>query len=317
MTAAKATLLDELSILKDQVAWNVQIDSCTLEAMKENTLLQDSSTLTETTLVLGGTGKTGRRIVRQLQDRGLPVRMGSRSASPSFDWHDRSNWSQLLSGVSSIYIAYHPDLAAPGASEAIQALVELTQRHDVKKIVLLSGRGEPEAQRCEEIVRASGTSFTIVRCAWFNQNFSENFMRDMVREGTIALPVDGVREPFVDVEDIADVSVAALTEKGHDGKVYELTGPELLTFADAASAISETTGRKIQFQSISTDQFMFGLRSQNLPEELTQLLCYLFTEVLDGRNARLADGVQRALGRQPRSFADYAHRAFTEGHWNV
>ena len=285
--------------------------------MKETTLIQDTPTLTETTLVLGGNGKTGRRIVRQLQERGFPVRIGSRSASPAFDWNDRSNWGEVLRGVSSIYIAYHPDLAAPGATDIIQALVDTAREQGVKKLVLLSGRGEEEAQRCEGIVRASGIPFTIVRCAWFNQNFSENFIRDMVLGGTIALPINEVREPFVDVEDIADVSVAALTGDGHEGQLYELTGPALLTYADAAAEISKATGREIRFQPISHDEFMAGLQSMHLPGELTQLLDYLLSEVLDGRNESLTDGVQRALGRPPRSFADYARRAFAEGYWNA
>lgn len=284
--------------------------------MKETTLIQDTPTLTETTLVLGGSGKTGRRVVRQLEERGLPVRIGSRSANPAFDWHDPSGWSEVLEGVSSIYIAYHPDLAAPGATDAIQSLVEAARGQGVKKLVLLSGRGEAEAQRCETIVQESGIAYTIVRCAWFNQNFSENFIRDMVLGGTIALPVEGVREPFVDVEDIADVSVAALTENGHNGKLYELTGPELLTFGEAAAVISKATDREIRFQPIPREEFLAGLEAMELPAELTSLLDYLFTEVLDGRNESLTDGVQRALGRPPRRFADYASRAFADGYWN-
>lgn len=284
--------------------------------MKEsNTLIQNRPTLTETTLVLGGNGKTGRRVVRQLEERGLPVRIGSRTATPMFDWNEPSGWAEVLEGVSSIYIAYHPDLAAPGAAKAIQTLVDLAQEQGVRKLVLLSGRGEEEAQRCEEIVQSSGIPHTIVRCAWFNQNFSESFLRDMVLEGTIALPVNGVREPFVDVEDIADVSVAALTGDGHDGQLYELTGPELLNFEEAAAELSRVTGREIRFQSIQRESFLAGLRSAELPEDLISLLDYLFTVVLDGRNESIADGIQRALGRPPRRFADYAARTFAEGHW--
>jgi uncharacterized protein YbjT (DUF2867 family) len=311
------TILDELSIIKDKVAWKVLRKSFTVEAMKETTLLQETPTLTQTTLVLGGNGKTGRRVIRQLEERGLPVRIGSRTADPAFDWNDPSGWDEVLEGVSSIYIAYHPDLAAPGAAEAIETLVDLARKHGVRKLVLLSGRGEEEAQRCEAIVQASGIPHTIVRCAWFNQNFSENFLREMVLDGKIALPLSGVREPFVDVEDIADVSVAALTGDGHDGELYELTGPGLLTFEEAAAEISRITGREIRFQTIPREDFLAGLQAMELPRELISLVDYLFTEVLDGRNESIADGVQRALGRPPRRFADYAAGTFAEGHWNA
>ncbi|MGB6221384.1 MAG: NmrA family NAD(P)-binding protein [Haloferula sp.] len=287
-----------------------------VDAMQTTTPNNITSALNETTLVLGANGKTGQRVVRQLKELGRSVRIGSRSASPAFDWHDPSGWGQVIEGVTSIYIAYHPDLASPGATEAIEKLIEVARNHKVRKLVLLSGRGEEEAQHCEQLVLNSGIPSTVVRCAWFNQNFSENFMRDMVLGGTIALPVNGVREPFVDVDDIADVAIAALTEDGHDGQIYELTGPELLNFDQAATELSKATGREIRFQPISHADFMTGMSAADLPDELTQLIDYLFTEVLDGRNEYLTDGVQRALGRPPRNFADYASKAAAEGYWN-
>ena len=284
--------------------------------MKATTPNQETFAPNGTTLVLGANGKTGRRVVQLLEQAGHPVRIGSRSATPAFDWHDRSGWGDAIDGVSAIYIAYHPDLASPGAVDAIEALIGLARDRQVGKLVLLSGRGEDEAQRCEKLVLDSGIPSTVVRCAWFNQNFSENFMRDMVVDGTIALPVNGVREPFVDVNDIAEVAVAALTGAGHEGEIYELTGPELLTFGEAAAELSRATGREVRFQQIPHEDFMAGVRASGLPVELADLIGYLFTEVLDGRNESLADGVQRALGRPPRKFADFAREANVAGSWN-
>lgn len=271
---------------------------------------------TESTLVIGGNGKTGRRIVQRLEEMGENVRVGSRSSTPAFDWTDRSTWKEALCGATSIYISYHPDLAAPGASDAIRTLVEEAGKNDVERLVLLSGRGEEEAQLCEAIVMDSDIPSTVVRASWFNQNFSENFIRDMIVDGTIYLPVGNVLEPFIDADDIADVAVAALTEDGHEGEIYEVTGPELLSFAETAEKLSEATGREIRFQQIPHEAFIEGLRSQQLPAELVSLLDYLFTQVLDGRNAYLSDGVQRALGREPIDFSSYAEKAFEQGYWN-
>jgi uncharacterized protein YbjT (DUF2867 family) len=268
-------------------------------------------------LVLGGTGKTGRRIVDRLQARHWPVRIGSRSASPRFDWEDRGSWAPALAGIGAVYLSYTPDLAAPGAPEAIAAFVELAQTQGVHKLVLLSGRGEQEAQRCERIVQQSGLAWTIVRCGWFNQNFSENFIHDMILTGAVTLPATEVREPFIDAEDIADVAVAALTEAGHDGQMYELTGPELITFPEAVATIATAAGRDIAYHPISRETFIGGLTQQQLPQGLVGLLDYLFTTVLDGRNAYLADGVQRALGREPRSFTTYAEGVAAGGHWGI
>ncbi len=165
--------------------------------------------------------------------------------------------------------------------------------------------------------RQSGLAWTIVRCGWFNQNFSENFIHEMVLTGAVTLPPTEVREPFIDAEDIADVAVAALTEAGHDGQLYELTGPELISFPEAVGTIARAAGRDIVYQPISRETFIAGLDQQQLPEGLISLLEYLFTTVLDGRNAWLGDGVQRALGRQPRSFAAYAEGVAASGQWSA
>ena len=287
------------------------------QAISSSVMITPNPTSRQPILVLGGTGKTGRRIVDRLQARHWPVRIGSRSASPRFDWDDRSTWAPALAGVGAVYLSYFPDLAAPGAPEAIAAFVDLARTQGVRKLVLLSGRGEQEAQRCERIVQQSGLAWTIVRCGWFNQNFSENFLHAMVLGGAVALPASEVREPFIDAEDIADVAVAALTDAGHDGQLYELTGPELIRFPEAVATIAKATGREIAYQPISREAFIDGLSQQQLPQELVALLDVLFTTVLDGRNAWLGDGVQRALGRPPRAFAAYAEGVAASGRWNA
>lgn len=266
----------------------------------------------KTTLVLGGTGKTGRRIVEQLAARQVPVRIGSRSATPSFDWDNRGTWPAALVNVDAVYISYYPDLAAPGATDAIRAFTDLAVRSGVRRLVLLSGRGEPEAQRCEEIVQASGVQWTVLRCSWFNQNFSENYLA-----GEVELPAPNVGEPFVDADDIADAAVAALTDGKHAGQLYELTGPRLLTFAEAIAQIARASGREIRYVQVPMEEYVVALEQAQLPPDFVALIKYLFTEVLDGRNAHVTDGVQRALGRAPRDFADYARSAAASGAWTA
>ncbi len=269
------------------------------------------------TLVLGATGKTGRRVVQRLSEKGHAVRNGSRQSDPPFDWDDQSNWDAVLDGVTAAYISYAPDLAIPGATDAVRAFVERAAKHGVRRLILLSGRGEEEAQECELIIQRPDIEWTVVRCSWFSQNFSEGEFLDMVLAGEIALPAGEVGEPFVDVDDIADVAVAALTEDGHAGQVYELTGPRLLTFAEAVDEISQATGRAIQYMQIPQDAFAAGIAEAGLPEDIAWLLNYLFATVLDGRNASLGDGVQKALDREPRDFADFCRAAATSGVWNV
>lgn len=282
-----------------------------------DTALQDEPSMAGLTLVLGGTGKTGRRVSRLLADRGLPVRVGSRGAVPSFDWSVETGWRACLTGVEAVYITYAPDLAMPGASDAIRALAEAARGCGVKRLVLLSGRGEPEAQACEQIVQESGLEWTIVRASWFNQNFSEGAFVDMVVAGAIALPAGQVPEPFVDADDIADVVVAALTAPGHAGQVYEVTGPRLMTFADIADDLTAATGRQIVFVDVPHDAFVAEVTASGAPKDVVWMLDYLLATVLDGRNAHLTNGVMRALGRPPRDFADYARDVAATGLWTA
>lgn len=269
------------------------------------------------TLVLGATGKTGRRVVQRLVEKDYAVRNGSRQSDPSFDWDDQSSWDTVLDGVTAAYISYAPDLAIPGATDAIRAVIERAVDHGVRRLALLSGRGEEEAQECERIIQRADIEWTVVRCSWFSQNFSEGEFLSMVLAGEVALPAGEVGEPFVDVDDIADVAVAALTEDGHAGQVYEVTGPRLLTFAEAVEEISQATGRAIRYMQIPQEAFAAGIAEAGLPEDIAWLLNYLFATVLDGRNASLGDGVQKALGREPRDFADFCRSAATSGAWSV
>jgi uncharacterized protein YbjT (DUF2867 family) len=274
-------------------------------------------THSDTTLVLGSSGKTGRRVLQRLVERGIPVRHGSRSAEPPFDWHDRSTWEPVLRGVSRAYVAYYPDVAVPGAIDTVRAFVELAMREGVSRLVFLSGRGEAEAVRAEQAVIDSAADVTIVRATWFAQNFSEGFMRDAVQSGVLALPAGDTPEPFVDADDIADVAVAALTDDSHIGKLYELTGPRALTFAEAAAEIAAASGRELRYQPVGADEYAAAMAAQGVPSEVADIVSYLFSEVLDGRNSHPTDGVRQALGRPARDFREYARDAAASGAWSV
>src|SRR5215472_905494 len=271
-------------------------------------------TKTQTTLVLGGTGKTGRRVAQRLTALGRPVRVGSRSGRPRFDWQDQATWAPALDDVAAVYVSYYPDIATPGAVEALGSFAELAVRSEVRWLVLLSGRGEPEAELAEQAVRGSGAELTVLRSAWFAQNFSEDYLLGPVLAGEVALPAGDVPEPFVDA---ADVAVAALTQDGHAGQVYELTGSRSLTFAEAVGEIARATGRQICYLPVQIDEYAAAAVGQGVPAEVVELLAYLFSEVLDGRNARIADGVRRALGREPRDFTGYARHTAASGVWDI
>ena len=260
-------------------------------------------------LVIGGKGKTGGRVAQKLKEADWPVTIASRSTIPAFDWHDVDGWKAALSGIDSVYITYQPDLAVPGATDAIKQLSKTAVEAGVKKLVLLSGRGEEEAQECEQIVINSGLDWTIVRASWFSQNFSEGSFYESVMAGHVALPAGDIGEPFIDVNDIADVAFAALTEEGHNNKIYEVTGPRLITFKEAVKEIAEVTGKSIRYEQLTMDDYRAQLAEYQLPDDIIWLVSYLFTEVMDGRNEYITNGVEQALGRKPIDFSEVCKKS--------
>lgn len=270
---------------------------------------------TQPFLIIGSTGKTGSRVAAKLEAMNLPVRHGTRRADIPFDWEDDSTWASALEGVSKAYVTYFPDLAFPGAVEKVAALCEVAKTTGLDHIVLLSGRGEHHARLGEEAVRASGLDFTLVRAAWFAQNFSEGYLRDPILEGILPMPGGTVQEPIIDIDDIADVVVAALTEDGHKGALYEVTGPRLLSFADMATILSEKSGLAIQHIPISFEDFHANVAAAG-DDFVADVFTAIARETLDGRNAQVCDGVEQALGRKPRDFAEYAAKAAKAGAWS-
>ncbi|MFC8914715.1 NmrA family NAD(P)-binding protein [Streptomyces sp. NPDC047821] len=267
----------------------------------------------QTTLVIGGTGKTGRRVAERLTARGLPVRVGSRTAEIPFVWEDPGTWDAALEGVGSVYVTYYPDLAFPGAAEAVGAFSKAAVAKGARRLVLLSGRGEEGAVISEDKLKESGADWTVVRANWFNQNFNESFFLEPVLAGELALPTAEAVEPFVDADDIADVVTAALTDDKHIGKTYELSGPRLLSFHDVAAELSKATGRQITYVPVSLDDYRAVLQENGLPVEFADL----FGLILDGRNASVVHGVEEAIGRKPKDFSDFAKDAAASGVWNV
>ena len=269
-----------------------------------------------TNLIIGGTGKTGRRVASHLQDRGLPVTSLSR---PEFDWADPATWSSVEQPAATAYVTFAPDLTFPGAPEGVADVVERMARSGVRRFVLLSGRGEAEAQRVEdrmiEVAERYGAEWGVVRCGIFMQNFDEGVFAPALEAGHFRFSAGAVREPFLDVEDVADVAVGMLVGEVPVNRVFELTGPELMTFAEATAAIAVARERPIAYTEISTAELAADLVDLGFPAVDAEGLAGLFEHILDGHNEHLANGVREALGRPASSFAEYAARAVAAGAW--
>lgn len=266
--------------------------------------------MTDVVLVTGATGKTGRRVVRQLADAGVPVRAASRSGSPRFDWSDPGSWPQALVGVSAVYLV-HPDMGSPEAEQSIVAFAEQAVVAGVRRAVVLTGTqgGGPQGEamlRVERAVQDAFPEWTVLRPRWFFQNFTEDFLLPPVQAGEFRLPTGEGRDAFVDAEDIAAVAVAALTLPEHSGQVYDVTGPELLSFADVADRISTATGRPVAHQALSQEEFVAEQREQGVPQEWVDLSAGMYTVIREGGLDWRSDDVERVLGRPSRSFEAFA-----------
>lgn len=267
-------------------------------------------------LIIGKNGKTGTRVNQRLQAIGYETRAVSRSTTPAFDWGNPETWRTSMEGIRAAYVTYQPDLAVPNATSAIKEFVQIAKDAGLEHIVLLSGRGEDGAQRAEKVLIDSGLSWNVVRASWFAQNFSESFMLEDILSGEVVLPAGDIVEPFIDVDDIADVAVAALIKPGLRNKLFEVTGPRALTFAQCVEEISEALGRTMKFTNISVDAYIDTLNKHGVPEDLQWLLCELFTVVFDGRNSNVMTGVEEALGRPATDFKVYIQKTVDTGIWD-
>ncbi|MBM9591008.1 NAD(P)H-binding protein [Leptospira sp. 201903075] len=269
------------------------------------------------TFIIGSSGKTGSRILSRLKQLDYPVRLGSRNASPSFDWEKPDEWESAIQGVDQVYISFQPDLAVPSSLEAIKKLVLVCKKNQVKRLVLLSGRGEPEALACEQVVIHSGLEWTILRSSWFHQNFSEGMFLEQILGGNVLFPQVNAREPFVDLDDLADLALASLTTDKHRNQLYELTGPELWNFREAFQYIAEVTNQTIPFEELPLDEYITALKGWGIPEDTTWLIDYLFRTVLDGRNESVVSDLELALGRKPKDFRTYVKETAKTGIWKL
>jgi uncharacterized protein YbjT (DUF2867 family) len=265
-----------------------------------------------TTLITGGTGKTGRRVAHRLNALGRPVRAVSRHSEPRFDWLDDSTWEGALTSCTSAYLTFQPDIGLPGADAILSAFSRRAVALGCTRLVLLSGRGEDAARQAETAFIAAGAEWTILRSAFFFQNFTEAFWAEEIAAGSLTMVESTVGEPFVDADDLAEVAVATLLDPVHIGRIHELTGPRLITFRDIAHEIGSASGRHVAYRQLPVQDYVATLVSAGMPEKDATGLAYLFAEVLDGRNVRLETGVSDVLGREARDFRDFARIALAQ-----
>ncbi|WP_328606760.1 NAD(P)H-binding protein [Amycolatopsis sp. NBC_00345] len=271
------------------------------------------------TLVLGATGKTGRRVAARLRLRGTPVRAASRSSETRFDWSDPGSWDAALRDIAAAYVV------APFVPGPAHEFVARAEAAGVRRLVLLSGRGADtwgdsafglDMRSAEEAVRGSSLEWTVLRPSNFAQNFDEDVFHAPLVAGELALPAGPVPEPFIDIDDVADAAAKVLAEPGkHAGRVYELTGPRAITFGEAVELISRASGKPMTYKQISPAEYTATLVEAGLSEEDAHHVAEMFVLMERWLLAVTTDDLATLLGRAPRTFEDYVVRAAAAGAW--
>jgi uncharacterized protein YbjT (DUF2867 family) len=268
-----------------------------------------------TVVVTGASGRTGSRVADALRSAGLTVRAATRARG--FDWENPTTWADTLRDADAAYLMYPSDVGAPAATEGIGALAREAVGLGVRRLVLLSARGEEQALATEEALTSSGADWTIVRCAWFAQNFSEGpLVEGLVQTGELVFPAGEVPEPFLDVRDIGDVVASVLTSGDrYVGQTLELTGPRLLSFREAVAEIAAATGSELTYTPVPAGAYGEFLVGMGVPAEEADFLVEVFAGLLDGHNAQVTDGVRQVLGREARDFSEFVRESAAEEVW--
>jgi uncharacterized protein YbjT (DUF2867 family) len=283
-------------------------------------------------LVTGATGKVGQEVVRQLAAAGVPARALVRE--PTRASHIRLPGIEIVvgdlarpetlppafAGVDRVFIL---SPAAPDQVELQSNALEAARRAGARHIVKVSVAGGPDAGTqigrwhwaTEKQIEASGLGFTFLRPTLYMQQICA-YAPSIAATGTFAAPVGAGEVAVVDARDVAAVAVATLTEDGHDRRIYDLTGPEALSYDAMADAISEAIGKRVAYAHIPPEYARKQMLADGLPRWLADDMIVLAASFREGYGAAVTHTVAEVTKQKPRSFRQFAHdyaHVFREG----
>ncbi|AFC31400.1 YesF [Paenibacillus mucilaginosus 3016] len=269
-------------------------------------------------LVTGAAGKTGSRTASRLREMGYPVRTAGRNRAAAaghegehvvFDWNEESTHEAALEGVSAVYLVGPLMVMEP--AKIMIPFLEKAWKAGVRRAVLLSSASVPEGGpvfgEVHRYLREQAPEWAVLQPSYFMQNFTEGPHGAAVRQGGDLVTAAGEgRVAFVNADDIAEVAVRALTDSVPHNTAHVITGPEALTYGEAAEILSRTAGREVRHVSVSPRELQQQWMALGMPEDYAAFMAGLDEGIRDrGTESRVTDTVERITGRRPVSLAEF------------
>jgi ergot alkaloid biosynthesis protein len=263
-------------------------------------------------LVIGGTGKTGSRVVAKLQQRGVAVALGSRTprgpGAVHFDWAAPESFEPACAAVGAVYMI--APLGELNPAPVMQAFIEKALRLQVRRFVLLSSSLLPEdgpaMGTVHGFLRRNAPEWAVLQPSWFMQNFCEGVHQASIRnEGRIISATGSGAVGFIHVDDIAEVAVRALIDPTAHNRAHLITGPQALTYGEVAAAIGRVCGYTVRHENISTQELAARWSALGLPADYAAMLANMDEAIFHGAENRTTTTVKDVTGREPTRFADF------------
>ncbi|EKO3500919.1 SDR family oxidoreductase [Vibrio fluvialis] len=264
-------------------------------------------------LVLGASGHVGQPLVAELLANGEQVKAASRSGQAFgaaegvvFDFADPTTFDAAFDGVDRAYVMLPGGYVESKAllEPVIQAAAERNVKVVFQSVLGVDADDSIPYRQVEIALENSGVPYVILRPNWFADNF-HTYWKAGIDQGVIGVPAGEGKSSFIDVRDIASSAAAALTTNRFDNQAFNLTGPEALSYAQAAQKISEALGKPVAYQAMEEGAFCDLLKSVGVPADYAEFLTSIFYPVREGWTAGVSDAVATLTGKAPRSLDEY------------
>lgn len=283
--------------------------------------------MTRKILVTGATGTIGQALIKQLQTKNADFVAGVRNVEeakkklPSvsnfveFDFSNSATYEGAVENIDSVFVLGPPIVL--NLEELVAPFLDFLKGKGINRVVYLSALGSENMKlltfhtTLTQKIKDDGFDYTILKPSFFAQNFKNYEWENITERGVVYVPAGTGKAGFVDVNDIAAVAAAALTEDGHSGKTYEITGPEILGYQDAANLLSEVMGKQIVYPNPTPEEFGATLKQAGAPDFIASYMIDVYSMILNNHVNVLSNHVEEVTGKKPTTLKSVLEQQFS------